>query len=55
MSRMKGDREISIKQIAKIIIYSAEGIFSRREIAQIVGVSRDTVWNYDKKVLLIRK
>jgi len=54
MSRSKGDRDINLKQIAKIIIYSSENTFSNREIAEIVNVSKDTVWRYSQKALLIR-
>jgi len=53
MSRSKGDREISLHQLAQIIIYSAENKFSRPEIAKISNVSSDTVWRYQKKGILI--
>ena len=52
MSRSKGDREISLHQLAQIIIYSAENKFSRSQIAEIANVSQFTVWLYRKKGIL---
>ena len=51
--RRPGQREISLKQIGKIISMTMEKKYSRPEIAKEAGVSKDTVWRYQKMYGLI--
>ena len=48
MARPVGSREISMDQIALIVELTLSKKYSRPEIASRVGVSRDTVWRYQK-------
>lgn len=48
MARPIGKREVTIDKINQIVELTLSKKYSRPEIARMVGVSRDTVWRYQK-------
>jgi len=52
MARPVGSREISVKQIKRIVEMSQDGA-SRPDIADEVGVAKRTVWRYQNDFDLV--
>ena len=52
MGRKVGRQHVSVDQIESIVNLSEKGLF-RGDIADKVGVSKQTVWNYQKKYHLL--
>lgn len=53
MSKPKGIPNLDVKQINEIVNLTLEDSLSRKGIADAVGCSKQTVWNYQKRNLLI--
>ena len=52
MGRKLGRQCVSVDQIENIVILSKKGLY-RGEIAEKVGLSKQTIWNYQKKYDLL--
>jgi transposase len=48
MSRRIGQNELSIDEVDKIITLTLSSTYSRRQIAEKVNRSTNTVWRYQK-------